>query len=557
MTIRVDAARALIEGASPDEHFVVWHDLEDERRSLKKAMPEIVELYGSQDIDLREKLTLDFCRGKIRLLATKPMISGSGTNFQHHCHRAIYLGVGYKFRDFIQSIHRLQRFGQTRTVRIDIIHTDAEDAVVQTLQRKWAQHKELTTRMRAIIKQYGLTNEALVSGLQRNLGVTRCEVVGALYTAVNNDTVIEMTRLADESVGEIVTSIPFGNHYEYVASYNDFGHNPTDGDFWRQMDFLIPNLHRVLKPGRIAAIHVKDRLLYSHQTSHGMMEVDPFSDDTVRAFRKHGFVFYGRVTIPTDVVRENSSTNRLGWTENSKDGSKMGVGMPEYVLLFRKPQTDKSRSYADEPVRKDKTVYTRARWQIDAHQLWRSDGKTLTPWEDPDVCSRMDSGALYRWYVGESPSRPYDYEQHVAFNEAVGESLPATFSVLPAQAPPEYEEFVWTDILFMRTLNMQNARRRIEKHVCPLPIDIVKRLIVRYSNPGDMILDPFAGLFTVPYVAIGMGRTAYGVELNPTYHEAGVHYCNDAENRASTSTLFDLADVSDNEDADIEWAIGR
>lgn len=92
---------------------------------------------------------------------------------------------------------------------------------------------------------------------------------------------------------------------------------------------------------------------------HGMMEVDYFSDDCNRAFRKHGFVSYGRITIPTDVVRENNSTNRLGWTENSKDSTKMGVGMPEYVLLFRKPQTDKSRSYADEPVRKDKQVYTR------------------------------------------------------------------------------------------------------------------------------------------------------------------------------------------------------
>ena len=118
--------------------------------------------------------------------------------------------------------------------------------------------------------------------------------------------------------------------------------------------FTIPELYRILKPGRMACIHVKDRLLYGHQTPHGMMEVDPFSDDCNRAFRKHGFVSYSRITIPTDVVRENNSTNQLGWSENYKDGSKMGVGMPEYVLLFRKPQTDKTRSYTDQPVRKDK-----------------------------------------------------------------------------------------------------------------------------------------------------------------------------------------------------------
>lgn len=536
------------DGGRISRQFLVWCDLNDEQKMIENVLSSsgisFSSVHGGLTTDDVERRLYEWKHHQTQAFIAKPSMMGVGINMQQS-HRAIYLGVGYKFRDFIQSIHRIQRFGQTETVRIDIIHTDAEDNVVRVLQNKWQRHNELVARMRAIIQKYGLTNEALVSGLQRNLGVTRQEKTGNLYTAVNNDTVIEMTKLADNSVGEIVTSIPFGNHYEYVASYNDFGHNPTDDNFWKQMDFLVPNLLRVLKPGRMACIHVKDRLLYGHQTSHGMMEVDAFSDDCVRSFRKHGFVFYGRVTIPTDVVRENSSTNRLGWTENSKDGTKMGTGMPEYVLLFRKPQTDKSRSYADEPVRKDKAGYSRARWQIDAHQLWRSDGKTITPWEDPEVCARMDSGALYRWYTSESPSRPYDYEQHVKFNEAVGESLPATFSILPAQAPPEYEEFVWTDILFMRTLNMENARRRIEKHVCPLPIDIVKRLIVRYSNPGDLVLDPFAGLFTVPYVALKLGRQAYGVELNPVYFDAGCGYCEKAEVEISTPTLFDMDAVSE------------
>lgn len=532
------AKTAEILAASPGDHFVIWHDLEDERKAICKVIPEAKAVYGSQDDDITEQLVLDFTHGKFQILAAKPQMFGAGANWQYHCHRAIYSGVGFKFRDFIQSLHRLQRYGQQDTVIVDIIHTDAEDHVVDTLMRKWGQHNEMVAKMRAIIKEYGLTNEALVAGMQRSLGVNRQVERGQWFTAINNDCVLETTTMADNSIDEIVTSIPFGNHYEYVASLNDFGHNQADSDFWQQMDFLIPELLRVLKPGRMACIHVKDRLLYGHQTPHGLMEVDYFSHDCARAFKKHGFVCYGEIFIPTDVVRENNSTNRLGWSECCKDGSKMGVGLSEKVLLFRKPQTDKTRSYADEPVRKDKKEYSRGRWQIDAHSLWRSNGQT-TPADDPALLVGMDGSQVYNWYRDWSKEQSYDYHQHIALNEAMGDRLSAKFMLMPPQAPQEYEEFIWTDVLFMRTLNMNQARRRQEKHICPLPLDIVERLIVRYSNKDEVIYDPFAGLCTVPYMAIQLGRCGIGCELNPLYWHAGAKYCQGAEIKRSAPTLFD------------------
>lgn len=555
MSARVAKAREIVESAGPDEHFILWHDLEDERRALKKAIPEMVEVYGSQDLEERESRLLDFTLGKSRILGTKPVIAGSGPNFQWHCHRAIYLGVGYKFRDFIQSIHRLQRYGQVNVVEIDIIYTDAEDAVVQALQRKWQAHDELVTRMSEIIREYGLAAEALASNIRRSLGVNREEVKSDFFTAVLNDTVLESANLAENSIDAIVTSIPFGNHYEYVEAKEDFGHNSEDAKFWEQMDFLIPSLYRALKPGRVAAIHVKDRILYGHQNNWHTPAVWPFSDECNRAFIKHGFIPACRITVVTDVVRENNSTNRLGWTENSKDSSKMGVGLPEYVLLFRKPQTDISRSYADEPVKKDKGTYSRHRWQIDAHSFWRSDGNALlTPEEilavDPQRLTELGTGQIYRWYQEFSKSHPYNYEAHVSMGEALERAgkdrLPAKFMLFPPQAPETHEDYVWTDILFMRTLNMSQARRRVEKHVCPLPLDIVERLIVRFSNPGELVLDPFAGLFTVPYLAIKLGREGRGHELNPDYFRAGVKYCQDAEVARLAPTLFDLAEFGGN-----------
>jgi DNA modification methylase len=545
---RIDKAAEIV-AASPVDHFVIWHDLEDERKAICKAIKSAKAVYGSQEDGVAEQMVLDFTHGRFPILAAKPQMFGAGANFQHHCHRAIYAGVGFKFRDFIQSLHRLQRYGQQYTVIVDIIHTDAEDHVVDILMSKWRQHDEMVAKMRAIIKEYGLTNEALSTGMQRSLGVTRQVANGQWFTAINNDTVLETMAMADNSVDEIVTSIPFGNHYEYVASLNDFGHNQADSDFWVQMDFLIPELLRVLKPGRMACIHVKDRLLYGHQTPHGMMEVDYFTHDCARAFKKHGFVSYGEIFIPTDVVRENNSTNRLGWSENAKDGSKMGVGLSEKVLLFRKPQTDKTRSYADEPVRKDKKSYSRGRWQIDAHSLWRSNGKDIddvahvTPADDPTLLTGMDGSQVYNWHREWSKGAPYDYHQHVAFNEAMGDRLPAKFMLMPPQAPEEYEETVWTDVLFMRTLNMSQARRRVEKHICPLPLDIVERLIVRYSNPDELIFDPFGGLGTVPYMAIKLDRSGRSHELNSLYWQSSVRYCQDAEVERSRPTLFDEAEA--------------
>lgn len=535
-------------GGGLPRQFLVWCHLNDEQRNIEKALENAgiatSSVYGSLDIDETEKRLFAWKRRETQAFLAKPQQMGNGINMQQ-CSDAIYVGLNFKFRDFIQSVHRIHRYGQDKPVTIHIVHTDAEDAVRDALIRKWKQHDALMERMRDIVHEFGLIRESLVSGLRRSIGVSRHETNGAAWHVVNNDTVLESFMLPDESIDAIVTSIPFGNHYEYSANRNDFGFNPTDDVFWKQMDFLIPSLFRALKPGRMAAIHVKDRLLYGHQTPHGMMEVDYFSDDCNRAFRKHGFVSYGRITIPTDVVRENNSTNRLGWTENSKDSTKMGVGMPEYVLLFRKPQTDKSRSYADEPVRKDKQVYTRARWQTDAHQLWRTDGVSIgeiPPMLTQDDINGMDGSMMYRWWRNRMRAGvPYNHEEHVRLCEMVGARLPSKFMLFPTIVAEGEDEYVWTDILFMRTLNMANARRRLAKHVCPFPMDIPRRLVVRYSNPGDVILDPFNGLGTVPYVALQEGRQAIGFELNQDYYRISCNYLTEQETiLTGTLSLFDM-----------------
>lgn len=545
--------------SAPDEHFILWHDLEDERHALQAAIPEAVSVWGTQDLDERERRIAGFSDGEFRILSVKPVIAGSGCNFQRHCARAIFAGIGFKFNDFIQAIHRIQRFGQDRPVIIDIIHTEVERAVLAELQEKWRRHDEMQEKMGAIIRSYGLDQLSMQDSLARTIGIERKVVSGERFTVANNDCVLEALEQPDNSVGLIVTSIPFANHYEYSPSYNDFGHTQDNAHFWAQMDFLTPQLYRILQPGRIYACHVKDRINFGNVTGAGVPTVSPFHAEALFHALKHGFDYMGMITVVTDVVRENNQTYRLGYSEVCKDGSKMGVGSPEYILLFHKPQTDRSRGYADVPIVKNKplcqaddgtpvafdrtlppipgTGYTVARWQVDAHAFWRSSGNRLISAQE---LAGYGPAKLAKLFTEMSLENVYDYEYHVAVGEAMlaNKTLPATFMSL---APGSNDPMVWHDIVRMRTLNGEQSARAVENHVCPFQIDIVDRLINRYSNPGELVYDPFCGLGTVPVRAMKLGRRGAGSELNPGYFADQVHYCRATERELSMPTLFDLS----------------
>lgn len=532
---------AEIIGQAPDDHWIIWHDLEAERHAIQKALPEAKAVWGSQDLDEREQRIIDFSDGKFRYLSAKPVIAGSGCNFQRHCHKAVFMGIGYKFNDFIQAVHRIYRFLQTEEVEIHIIYAESEQEILKALETKWCQHNEMVGKMTDIIKQHGLGNLSHADLLKRSIGVERLEVSGTSYTVANNDCVDETRRMDENSVDMIVTSIPFSNHYEYTPSYNDFGHTDNNDHFWSQMDYLTPQLYRILKPGRIYACHVKDRILFGNTTGAGVPTVSPFHMEAGFHGLKHGFDYLGMITVVTDVVRENNQTYRLGWSEQCKDGTKMGVGSPEYILLFHKPQTDRTRGYADEPVTKSKEEYTRARWQVDAHALWRSSGnRQLTA----DELGELGPDQLAKLFTDWSLSDVYDYEAHIKIGEELDSrgALPSTFMSL---APGSHHPDVWHDVNRMRTLNGEQKSRNLQMHVCPLQFDIVDRLITRYSNKGDTIFDPFGGLMTVPYRAIKLGRKGRASELNSGYFIDGCAYLEAAEREASMPSLFDVLEEED------------
>jgi hypothetical protein len=250
----------------------------------------------------------------------------------------------------------------------------------------------------------------------------------------------------------------------------------------------------------------------------------------------------------------------------------MGYGMSEYLLMFRKPPTDTTNAYADQPVVKHKPMcvdeetgetgpydknnqhqhiilnsgYSRGRWQLDAHGFARSSGNRLLTAEDLEG---LPHHAIYKLFRKYSLTEVYDYEHHVALAEGLEAKkiLPVKFMLLP---PQSWHPDIWTDITRMRTLNGAQSAKGREMHLCPMQFDIANRVISQNCEPGEIVLDPFGGLMTVAYCAVPLNRRSVSIELNPAYFKDGCAYVKAAEEKLATPTLFDVTEWLDKDEED-------
>lgn len=523
------------------DNWILWHHINLERDAIEKKFKEnehidLRTIHGGQPNKQKEQLLIDFKESKYQILSTKPKIAGSGCNFQHVCHKMIFVGIDYKFNDFIQAIHRAFRFRQMFEVDVYAIFTNNEREVLKTLKEKWRKHIELQTEMINIVREYGLNTDKITADMKRQIFTKRRTATIGNAKLFNDDTVLVHQEMEDNSTDMILTSIPFGDHYEYSDNYNDFGHNDGNKKFFEQMDFLTPNLLRTLRPGRIAAIHVKDRIRYSYQNGAGFTTISDFSGQTVAHFEKNGFFLVGKITITTDVVRENNQTYRLTWGEQRKDATKMGVGIPEYVLLFRKKPTDIANAYADDPVLKEIDEYLLSLWQLDAHAYWKSSGDRFMSSQE---LATSEMKTIFNAWRDYDKKNIYDFQEHLRVSEDLDKhgKLSKLFMTVP---PTSSNDLVWTDINRMLTLNANQTNRKKEKHICPLQLDVIQRLIYRFTNKGDVVDDPFGGLFSTAYKALEMGRAAISAELNPEYYDDGLFYLKSIEYKINVPTLFDI-----------------
>lgn len=300
------------------------------------------------------------------------------------------------------------------------------------------------------------------------------------YALYNGDSVEVFAQLPENSVDFYVFSPPFANLYIYSDDLRDMGNCKDEDAFFAQMDYLTPNLYRTLKPGRMMAVHCKQ--LAKYKGRDGASGWKDFRGDIIRHYEKHGFQYHSEVVIWTDPVLEmqKTKTQRLLYCQLQRDASLTGIGMPEYLCIFRK---------------------------------WEKDG---------------EEHEAIRHYRSEAEAEKEGADARQALDLSVWQ---------------KYASPVWFDIKRTDVLNARIARDdRDEKHICPLQLDVIRRAVQLWSNPGEVVASPFGGIGSEPYVALEQGRKALACELKPEYYEQMVKNCDAILAQQGDVSLFDLAE---------------
>ncbi len=287
------------------------------------------------------------------------------------------------------------------------------------------------------------------------------EYEGRNWAVYNSDCIEVLAGLPEGLIDLAIFSPPFSDLFVYSDSERDMGNCGSHGEFMEHYRFFAENLYRAMKPGRIACVHCTD--LPTRKGRDGFIGLHDFSGDLIRAHQAAGFVYHARCTIWKDPVVEMQRTKAIGllYKQLKKDSAMSRVGMPDYMLFFRK----------DAP--------------------------------NPDPITH----------------HPDD---------------------LPVEMWQELASPVWMTVRQGNVLNGRMARgEKDERHICPLQLDVIERCLTLYSNPGDLVLDPFNGIGSTGYQALKMRRRYLGIELKPEYAAQANKFLAEAE--ASQETLFDLA----------------
>lgn len=424
---RMDEVVNLVNNST--ENFIIWIKQNEEGELLKKLIPDAVEVKGSDSPEYKEKMLLGFAKNEFRVLITKTKIAQFGLNYQN-CRNQVFASLDFSFEGLYQAIRRSYRFGQKNEVNIYLITTDTMQNVIQSIKYKQSQFEQMQKEMEASMN----SNKEIF----KNADISYNELQNDYFTIRNGDSIQLIQDIETESIGFSVFSPPFAELYTYSSHIEDLGNSKDYKEFFEQFGFLASELFRVIKQGRNIAVHCMD--LPIQKGKEGYIGLRDFSGMIIQLFEQVGFIYHSRVTIWKDPVVEMQRTKALGLLHKQvkKDSTMSRVGIPDYVLIFRK------------------------------------DGDRDMPVTNTDLSVDM-------WQKYASP--------------------------------------VWMDINYSNTLQgYRNAREdEDEKHICPLQLDTIERLIHLYTNKGDIVFTPFMGIGSEVYQAVKMNRYGIGFELKESY----------------------------------------
>lgn len=443
---RLSEAANIVNNSS--ESFIIWIKQNEEGEEMRRLIPGSIEVKGSDSIEYKEKMLLGFANGDFRVLISKTKICSFGMNFQK-CHNQIFASLDFSFEGLYQAIRRSYRFGQSHPVNIWLITTDTMTNVIQTIHKKQKQFLEMQSEMNA-----SMNPETHRKGKEARVSET---VETESFTLKLGDCVQLIKDIPNESIGFSIFSPPFAELYTYSDELEDMGNSKDYNEFLFAFNFLVKDLYRVLWSGRNVAVHCMD--LPIQKGKEGYIGLRDFSNMIRQSFEDAGFIYHSRVTIWKDPVTEMQRTKALGLLHKQvkKDAAMSRVGLPDYLLVFRKPGEHENPVKCDIPV-----------------DLWQ-----------------------------------------------------------------KYASPVWMDINYSDTLNARSGRDENDgKHICPLQLQTIGRAIHLWTNKGDTVLTPFAGIGSEVYKAIEMGRKGVGFELKQSYFKEAVKNCMHIMKTSQTEKVF-------------------
>ena len=436
--------------------ILIWIKQNEEGEWLRKNLQDCREVVGSDSIEYKEKTLLGFAKGEFRILITKAKIAQFGMNFQN-CSTQIFPSLDFSFEAFYQQVRRSYRFGQNANVNIHLIKTDTMENVKKTIEKKEKQFKEMQDEMNKNINSltYGLLNQ-----------YERKEVKTKDALLIKGDSCIEIKTIPDNSVDLIVFSPPFSSLFTYSNYIHDMGNNENHDEFFTQYGFLLKELYRILKPGRLMCCHTKDLGVYKNSSGYtGMYD---FTGEHTKAVLNNEFKLHSKITIWTDPVLEmqRTKTQRLLYKQVTSDSSKSGIGMAEYITIFKKWDNSDEREW--EPI----TNLNKQNFNLDTWQKWAS---------------------------------------------------------------PVWMDIKRTDVLN----NSEGTDLGDEKHIAPLQLEVIHRLVNLWSNEGEVVFTPFLGIGSEVYMAVKNNRKGIGIELKDSYFDTAVKNIRNAEQSKLQLKMFE------------------
>ena len=484
LTTRVAAAAELVNNSN--EPWLVWCDLNDESAALAKAIPGAVEVVGSDSAEFKTAAMMGFSAGEHRVLVSKPSICGWGMNWQH-CANVVFVGLSHSYEAYYQAVRRSWRFGQKRPVNVYVITSTAEGAVVANIERKEQQAMEMFDN---IVQHMAVNTDLGAQTVREEMAYREDMAQGHDWQLYLGDSVKTIDHIATDSLGLSVFSPPFPGMYVYTNSPHDMGNVADIDQMIDQFSYLMgpDKLLRAMMPGRNVFIHITQGV--AQKGRDGYIGLKDFRGKIIAMMQEHGWIYYGEAVIDKDPQLKAMRTKDHGLMFKSlvTDAARMHPALPDYLLQFRKP--------GENPL------------PIEAGRHMGGNGWVSN----------------YEWILW---ARPVWY---------AADYMPGTWR-------PDYNgDGCDFGIRETDVLNVRQARdTNDERHLCPLQLGVIERVVKVWSAPGDIVYSPFAGIGSEGYVALKEGRKFIGGELKESYWRNAIRNLEAAISERGQGMLFDIA----------------